>query len=34
MTAVNLQHALTQDLGHTPVPVLKDIPEMEKDVKV
>ena len=34
MTAVNLQHALTQDLGHTAVPVMKDILETEKLVKV
>ena len=34
MTVVNLQHVLIQDLGHTPVPVMKDILEMEKHVKV
>ena len=34
MTVVNLQHVLTQDLGHTPVPVMKDIPGMGKLVKV
>ena len=34
MTAVNLQHALTQDPRHTAVPVMKDILETEKHVKV
>ena len=34
MSAVYLQHVLTQDLGHTPVPVMKDILVMEKHVKV
>ena len=34
MTAVNLQHVLTQDPGHTPVPVMKDILETGKLVKV
>ena len=34
MTVVNLQHVLTQDLGLTPVPVMKDILEMGKHVKV
>ena len=34
MTVVSLQRVLTQDLGHTPVPVMKDILEMEKHVKV
>ena len=34
MTVVNLQHALTQNLGHTPVPVTRDTLEMEKHVKV
>ena len=33
MTVVNLQHVLTQDLGHIPVPVMKDTLEMEKRVK-
>ena len=32
--AVSLQHVLTQDLGHTPVPVMMDMLEMEKLVKV
>ena len=34
MIAVSLQHVLTQDPGHTPVPAMKDILEMEKHVKV
>ena len=34
MTVANLQHVLTQDPGHTPVPAMKDILEMEKHVKV
>ena len=34
MTVVNLQHVLTQDLGHTPAHVMKDILEMGKHVKV
>ena len=34
MTAVNLQHVLTQDLEHIYAPVTKDIPEMEKHVQV
>ena len=34
MTVANLQHVLTQDLEHTCVPVMKDILEMEKHVKV
>ena len=33
-TAVNLLHVLTQDLEPTLVPVMRDIPEMEKLVKV
>ena len=34
MTAVNLLHVLTRDLEPTRVPVMKDIPEMEKLAKV
>ena len=34
MTVVNLQRVLTQDLEHTPVPVMKDILEMGKLVRV
>ena len=34
MTAVNLLHVLIQALEPTRVPVTKDIPEMEKRVKV
>ena len=34
MIAVNLQHVLTQDLGHTLVLVMTDTLEMEKHVKV
>ena len=33
-TVANLLHVLTQDLEVTPVPVTKDIQEMEKPVKV
>ena len=34
MTAVNMQHVLTQGLEFIPVRVTKDILEMEKSVKV